>query len=986
MRDYTLGLDIGSKSIGWALLETKPEPSIVDIGVRVFPEGVDRDTKGAELSKNAKRREARGARRINERRRRRREKLVKVLQGINMLPTDEKKFTAVMAMDPYVLRAKGLDEKIEPCELGRALYHINQRRGFKSNRKAQAGGEEGIVKKQAGQLQSDIESHGCRTLGEYLASLDPHKQRRRERYTFRSMYLDEFNKLWQKQSEYYSEILTDGLKSKIGEETIFYQRPLKLSDELIGYCELEPEERRCPRADWFARRFRLLQDVNNLKIQNSDGSSENLTSDQRADLLIELGKKKEMAFGAIRKKFGLLESQKFNLEQDGKIKKLKGDVFNSTMSRIIGAKKWDAIGEEEKILLNTMLVEMEDDELVEALGNEWGLDAEQIEKVFKLQLPSGYMSFSRKAIRKLLVLMQQGVLTHEAEEKVYSDNKKKSDVVAEDRLRLPEDLRNPIVNKALHEVRKVVNSIIAEYGKSKRIVVEMARDVKGGLDERREIHFKMLDNQKRNEEVRTKLVTEFDIRKPTRDDVIKYKLWDECGGVCPYTGKAIASHMLFCENPEFQIEHILPYKRSLDDSYMNKTLCEVGENVRKDDQIPFEYYGGTEQYEQIQQRITILPWPKRQKFLQKNIELDTCIERELNDTRYITKEVIRYLKQLGVIVKGTRGKVTAELRDGWGLNNILDQTEMGLKNRDDHRHHAIDAAVVAVTKNEHLRKLAKTKYASMDRSFPEPWDEFRSELENKINKIYVSHRASRRVRGKLHEETSYGPTDTERVYVYRKKLDALTLPMVAKIADPVVKEIVRKRLKKFEINPDGRGKIGKEVWADPLYMKSNKGAKVLIKKVRIRDVFNNMIGIKDTNSKVYRYVTPGNNHHIEIFEYTDDRGKLKREGKVISMFEAVKRSQSGRPIICQDYGNGMKFVCSLAKNEMFMLEVEPGEYVLHRVQKLIQDGRIVFRPHTFAGKVSDSDNPPLIQRKSYNTLKGYKVTVDPLGRIYPAND
>jgi hypothetical protein len=170
-------------------------------------------------------------------------------------------------------------------------------------------------------------------------------------------------------------------------------------------------------------------------------------------------------------------------------------------------------------------------------------------------------------------------------------------------------------------------------------------------------------------------------------------------------------------------------------------------------------------------------------------------------------------------------------------------------------------------------------------------------------------------------------------------------------------------------------------------MKTTKsGKKVPIKKVRVYNIAENVIPMKDYLGQPYRYVEPGSNHHIEIFEYTDAKGKTKKDGRVISMFEAVQRNLRGEPIIRKGYGDGKKFACSLAINEIFMLELEGGIKELYRVQKIIQDGRIVFRPHTYSGKVSDTDKPPLIQRRNYNTLNGYKVTIDPLGRIYPAND
>lgn len=490
---YTLGLDIGSKSIGWSLLSDKPKRSIIDIGVRVFPEGVDRDTKGAEKSKSATRREARGARRTHTRRNLRRDKLVKTLRENGLLPESDEDLRKLLSENPYHIRARGLNEKLELHDYGRAIFHINQRRGFKSNRKTGRAKEDGKVAKEADELQQKMNKAKCRTLGEYFASLDPEEIRIRDQYTFRSMYEGEFDKLWEKQSEHYPELLTEDLMGKIRDEIIFYQRPLKPTDELIGLCELETDEKRCPRGDWYARRFRLLQDVNNLKIHNQDGSEAKLTTEQRQILLQELGQKKEIKFDKIRKILGLIETQEFNLEQGGKVTKLKGDEFSWAMRsrNLFGAKRWDSLDEEEKIELNNACLELDDDQLLEKMIAEYGFNEEQAERVLKITLPQRYMSFSRKAIMRLLTFMESGALTSEAIEKAGYKKERQKTGDSFDKLPLPHDLRNPIVQKALHEVRKVVNAIIREYGKPAKIVLEMARDVKGSMREREEIQFKM---------------------------------------------------------------------------------------------------------------------------------------------------------------------------------------------------------------------------------------------------------------------------------------------------------------------------------------------------------------------------------------------------------------------------------------------------------------------------------------------------------------
>jgi CRISPR-associated endonuclease Csn1 len=608
MSSYTLGLDVGSNSIGWALLETEGKSSIVDMGVRVFPEGVDRDTKGLEKSKNATRREARGARRTHQRRTQRKERLLQMLQEMGFLPKDEPTLRSLFQTNPYGLRKKGLDEKLERFEFGRAIYHISQRRGFKSNRKSGKASEDSVVIKGASALQKEMDTKGCRTIGEYFAGLNPEEQRIRGKYTFRSMYADEFDRLWTKQKDFYPETLKEELRKKIRDEIIFFQRPLKPQNERIGNCELERGEKRCPRGDWYARRFRLLQDINNLKIQNPDGSETKLSDEQRKTILGDLMHEEKLSFDEIRQKFGLIETQKFNAEyrtgpKGKKVESIKGDAFAAKMGskKVFGPKVWDGMTEQQKIDLNIDFVELEDDALMEKLKSQYGLNEKQIEQAIKVSLPQGYMSFSRKAIMKLLPFMEKGALTGEAIEKAGYRRDEGGDFAKLEKLPLPPDLRNPIVQKALFEVRKVVNAIVREYGKPRKIKIEMARDVQGNRRQREELHWRQVENKERNEEVRQRLMQDMNTLNPSRDDIIKYKLWEECGKICPYTGKSISQEALFGKNPEFQIEHILPYDRSLDDSYMNKTLCEVHENKDiKRNQTPYEAYShDKEKYEQI---------------------------------------------------------------------------------------------------------------------------------------------------------------------------------------------------------------------------------------------------------------------------------------------------------------------------------------------------------------------------------------------------
>jgi len=248
----TLGLDVGPNSIGWALIFPEGK-EIIATGVRVFPEGVENyGQRGQQESKNVARRMARGMRRRNQRFRMRRDKLVRQLRNLGMYPEEIRQLNDYFTTDPYEVRAKGLHEQLTLFEFGRALYHINERRGFKSNRKAGYNEESKIFKGNAEltgitETEEAIRAGNFKTLGEYLYHLNPQEQRRRARYTKREMYEHEFDTLWEAQKKYYPTILNDINKKQV-RKTIFSQRKLKSQKETVAKCTFEPKKRCAPRS------------------------------------------------------------------------------------------------------------------------------------------------------------------------------------------------------------------------------------------------------------------------------------------------------------------------------------------------------------------------------------------------------------------------------------------------------------------------------------------------------------------------------------------------------------------------------------------------------------------------------------------------------------------------------------------------------------------------------------------------------------------
>jgi CRISPR-associated endonuclease Csn1 len=199
----------------------------------------------------------------------RRDQLIQILKENSMFPVSIEDIEQFFALDPYILRKTALDQELTLIEFGRVLFHLNKRRGFKSNRKSK-GEKDGVVKKATDELSKVIQASGTRTIGEYFSSLDPMENRIRGRYTLRKMYEEEFDLLWQTQSQFHPE-LNDKLKTELRDKTIFYQRPLKSVSHLIGYCSLETKSNRAAKHSLEFQQFRVLEQVNRLKFRDELG-------------------------------------------------------------------------------------------------------------------------------------------------------------------------------------------------------------------------------------------------------------------------------------------------------------------------------------------------------------------------------------------------------------------------------------------------------------------------------------------------------------------------------------------------------------------------------------------------------------------------------------------------------------------------------------------------------------------------------------------
>jgi CRISPR-associated endonuclease Csn1 len=983
---------------------------IIATGVRVFPEGVDRDQQGGELSKNATRRVARGMRRQIARRARRKRKLRDALVHVGLYPADRSAQLEFEALNPYELRRRALGERLEPFEIGRVLLHLNQRRGFLSNRKAdrQKKVEDSKMLAEISELAEQMAEAGHATLGEHLAAAQASAplERLRGKHTRRSMLDSEFEKIWESQSRFHAQLLSDELKhGRRGRQTyprkperigksgaaavaevglhglIFFQRPMYWPKSVVGQCEFNPKEKRCPRADRAAQRFRILQEVNNLRILRSDGEICELSDSQREALLKLLAQNGEVPFDKIRKQLGLLESDTFNLEA-GERRKLLGMKTDAILEKKdFFGKTWHSLPEERKTAIVRSLIHDDEPTFSRRAVDEFGIDAAVAERMLDAPLPEGYASFGRETIERLLPFLERR-LPLVSRDGTPSAARLAGFLAPWERpvpkgtfLPKPPEITNPLVRQALFEVRKLMNAIVREYGKPNAIHVELTREVKGTAEQRSKRTKMMRENERQRERIAA--ILEEQGEKPTRSKIELYRLWEEQRHVCIYSGREIGIRQLL--GGEVNVDHILPYSRSLDDSLANLIVCFRDENDSKGNQTPYEWLAATapEKYEQVLLRASKLLYSKRIRFSQKSCELDEFINRQLSDTAYITSVVLDYLRRLDLDVLGTKGQLTAELRHEWGLNTVLRHDDVDRKNRDDHRHHAVDAIVVAFTDRSRLQQLARRRGANL---MQPPWPTFRADVETAVNGINVSHRVRRKVSGALHNETIYGPTEAKGVFVYRKPLELLTAAMVPLIRDDIIRRIVIERLQAFGIvlDDDGakRGKkpIPKEAWKEPLRMPSG----VVIKKVRLLENDKTITPLRGAE----QFVKPNANHHFCIFAITDENGREKRIAEWVNMIEAARRVRTGEPLIQRTHPDhpSARYLMSISKGEMLLAEFGGARKLVRFVTGASTTSQLKFLEHTDARR----DSKPYTAR--VNALKARKVTVDLLGRIRWAND
>jgi CRISPR-associated endonuclease Csn1 len=822
---YTLGLDIGMASVGAALLDDK---RIRALHVRAFDKA-ETAKEGDPLNKT--RREARLTRRRIRRRAFRLLRLCRLLKRHGLITEARPEAFAQTEKTPWQLRAEGLDILLTPTQWAAVLYHIVKHRGFQSTRKSEAKEDE-----KAGQMLSGVgnnkklrEEKDYRTVGEMAAKDAAFAEAKRNKggdysHTFGRRELEEELKLlFNQQRSFGNPNASTEIETAVN-DLLLARRPALAGDALlkmVGKCPFETTEYRAPKASYSAERFVWLTKLNNLRISGL-GEVRELNEGERLILIEQPYILAKLTYKQVRDKLSLAEHDKFNSvnyrvdkDEDPETATLfEAKAFHALRKEYKDAdleSEWkrDALNAERLDTIAYALTCYKEDDDSRKYLTEQNIESGIIEAVQNKSF-SEFVSLSLKALRKILPFMEQGQRYDEAVISAgYEHHSDIKNINKNKYLPAPDknQIRNPVVYRALNQARKMINAIVREYGPPAAIHIELARDLSKPMDERRKIEKEQKAFQDDKIRARDNFIEQFDF-DPKALDLHKYRLYREQASQCAYSQKAIDPNRLF-EPGYAEIDHALPYSRSYDDGQNNKVLALTAENRNKGNRTPWEYLDGASNSDRWQQfeawvlSNKLIRKAKRDRLLRKNFgneEANEFRERNLNDTRYICREFKRMVEthfQWHKDAEGSErcvvvsGQLTSLLRARWGLTKVRENGDL---------HHALDAAVIAAASRSLVKRMAdysrrkelqqvRDRYIDpatgevlnldglrkMEEHFPEPWPHFRHELtawlspnpaqslegitgyndemRTSIKPIRVSRAPTRRGLGSAHQET-----------------------------------------------------------------------------------------------------------------------------------------------------------------------------------------------------------------------------------------
>lgn len=1013
---YTLGLDIGIASVGWAVLENNidGEPIKIErLGVRIFDKAEHPKT-GASLAEP--RREARGQRRTIRRKRHRKDRIKQLIQqnGIMTRVEMSEMFEhSQFETSVYELRVQALERALTKQEFVRVLIHLAQRRGYKSNSKSEEAKdkENGKVKSAISENKKCMEENGYRTIGEMLLHDDrfwecspdgtkifvPHNHLDDYRTTVeRSMVEDEIRLIFSQQralgASYVTAEFEEAYLEIWGSQRNFDEGPGGKSpyggnmiEKMLGHCTFEKDEPRAAKGSYSAEYFRLLQDVNHLRLVKNNGESSALTAEQKQIYIDLVMKSATASYAQLRKKLELSNDISFNMlrygsDEIGKVerKKLGHMKFYHEMRKALNTVQKDAISTvswEQRDEIARILLCYKSDDKRKAQLEKLDIPHEFIPALLTLST-SKTAHLSAKALRKLIPYLEKDMTYAEACKEVYGEHK--SSITKKNKLSLfdIEPINNPVVRRAVSQTIRVINAVVREYGAPEVVRVELAREMGKPYDVRTQITKKQEANAKKNEEVKQK-IREIKGLEPTGQDIVKFKLFQDQNGVCLYSGQKLDITRLF-EAGYVDVDHIIPYSISFDDSYTNKVLVRSSENRQKGNRIPADYLkSDLARWQRFETLVNtqVHNWKKKRNLLTQALseeQKNGFKQRNLVDTQYIARVMYNLINdhlqfaETGKYDKKRRtqavnGAITAHVRKRLGIQKIREDGDL---------HHAVDAAVVACVSPSMIQKITqytkhrecirKTKEGYLDTEtgelmtreaydakysprFPAPWERFRQELEarlsdnpaeeiarlhlatydseEEIKPVFVSRKQTHKISGAAHEATIRSAKKPGGS-ISKKPLTSLSLNKktgeiegyYAPESDRLLYEALKKRLEEFDGNAE-------KAFAEPFYKPKRDGTRgPLVKKVKIYEKKTITVPVNGGNAD------NGSMIRVDVF-YMEDDGYYYVP---IYTADVIKGKLPNRAVVAHKSHGEWKvmddkdFLFSMYPNELLYIESQKG--------------------------------------------------------------
>lgn len=849
---FGLRVDIGA--CGWAVVRhpahARADGHVLAMGCWAF-DVPETDKEG--FSTNEERREFRLQRRVVRRRAQRLAALRRHLASHDISVEGDVGSRTKHELCPWALRAKGLDCRLTPSEFCRALVHIAKRRGYRPNsatgplpssehRQKMLQGVEAVRKRLT----------NYRTVGELFARDPAYSTRKRnrdgifDRTQYREDLICEVMALFQAQRRLGNGLATTELATQVC-LIAFDQRPLQGTIKLIRLCPFEKKERRSARHAPTFEKMRLLARLNNLRIKSPSGER-NLLPREIGLITRDLGRTARLSGKAVRQLIGMADDQRFTSvgpDDEGL------DIVTRGGESMYGTKKLrDALGEvlwadllRQPHLLDRIADVLSFYETQAAVHRE--IDAlalpGAVRQVILAGVASGHFAgfrdaghISATAARRLVACLENGLDYYQACQAAgysrdgrWADSLQVTDKHAFKELvaDMTRQVANPVTQKVLAEALKQIWAMRHRWGLPDMVRVELAREVGHGIarrnDIRRGIKAREGARQKQRNEARN-LTGLIEICSET---LLRYRLWQEQGGVCPLTGHSIPPAAVVAADTAHAVAHILPLSRFADDSYANKIFCRSEAARLKAGLTPHEWImqsQGLAAWKTYVARIEASSTLKAAKmrnhlFLDAAKSQDRLRLRNMRDDRFAARLLSDAIEPLLASSNKGRtaqdqalwvcpGAMMASLRRAWGLEALKPADARHPK---DKRVHALDALALATLGRNGLeqvtREMGRKEQVGLSpilRNAAPPWgdlERFQAQARAAFESIAVARSERRRARGGGHAASirQVGLKDGQAVLYERKTISDLPEKRLDDIKDPQCNQAVVRALRQW---------------------------------------------------------------------------------------------------------------------------------------------------------------------------------------------